>query len=200
MIQPLVLAAGLGTRMGASKPLLPIDGHPALNVVLRTIERAGLRLPVVVLGHDVDRIQELINLSECQVVVNENPELGLSSSMRLGLDAINEDAEGILVFHVDMPFLALSTIRSLLQAVADGATLAAPFHEGTRGFPVYLSRMFITPLCAVLEGDRGAQRFLVDHDDDLTPIIVSDPGCVFDIDLPADLQAWKGESLCAINE
>ena len=200
MIQPIVLAAGLGTRMGAIKALLPIDGLPALAVVLRTIESAGLQLPIVVLGHDVDEIRRTVNLSACKVVVNKHPDLGLSRSMKLGLNAIGETTTGVLVFHVDMPYLGSSTVRALLQAVANGAALAAPFHEGKRGFPVYFDRASISALNESLRGDSGGRRFLTDYSDDLIHVFVDDPGCIYDIDRPSDLAAWKGESLCAISE
>jgi len=200
MTQPIVLAAGLGTRMGAIKALLPIGGLPALAVVLRTIASAGLQSPIIVLGHDAGEIRQTVDISECKVVVNEHPELGLSRSMKLGLDAVEEAASGILVFHVDMPYLAPSTVRALLQAVANGATLAAPFYQGKRGFPVYFGRVHIRFLNESLQGDSGGRRFLSEHRDGLTPVVVEDPGCVFDIDRPSDLEAWKGEPLCAINE
>jgi len=200
MIQPIVLAAGLGARMGAIKALLPIDGLPALAVVLRTIRSTDLQSPIVVLGHGADEIRQAVDLSECEVVVNDHPKLGLSRSMKLGLEAVKEAVPGILVFHVDMPYLASSTVRTLLQAVANGATLAAPFYKGKRGFPVYFARVHLSALNESLQGDRGGRRFLSDHRGDLTPAVVEDPGCVFDIDHPSDLEAWKGETLCAINE
>ncbi|MCK5828293.1 NTP transferase domain-containing protein, partial [Candidatus Bipolaricaulota bacterium] len=81
MIQPIVFAAGLSTRMGTSKALMPIDNVPALAVVLNTIKDAGLYSPIVVLGRDAEAIQASIDLSDCTVVVNEQPERGLSSSM-----------------------------------------------------------------------------------------------------------------------
>jgi len=200
MIQPIVLAAGLGTRMGAIKALLPIGGRPALAVVLGTIRNAGLRSPIVVLGHAAAEIRQVVALNGCEVIVNAHPELGLSGSMKLGLNAIQEDATGILVFHVDMPYLASSTVRALLQAVDKGASLAAPFCGGKRGFPVYFDRSLFAALNDSLQGDSGGRSFLGQHSEDLIRVVVNDPGCVFDIDRPSDLKAWKGEPQCAINE
>ena len=200
MIQPIVLAAGLGARMGAVKALLPIDGLPALAVVLRTIESADLCSPVVVLGRDADEIRGIVDLNGCKVVVNEHPELGLSQSLKLGLKAIEETVTGVLVFHVDMPYLAPSTVRALLQTVDKGASLAAPFCGGKRGFPVYFDRSLLAALNDSLQGDSGGRSFLTDHSNDLVHVSVDDPGCVFDIDRPSDLETWKGEPLCSINE
>jgi len=200
MIRPIVLAAGLGKRMGAVKALLPIDGLPALAVVLRTIASAGLGSPIVVLGHDVDEIRQAVDLSGCAVVVNEHPELGLSGSMKLGLGAVEDTATGVLMFHVDMPYLTSATVLAVLEAATAGASIAAPFFESKRGFPVYFGRTLITSLSDSLQGDSGGRRFLARHSEDLIRVPVDDPGCVFDIDRPSDLNAWKGEPLCAINE
>jgi len=200
MIQAIVFAAGLGTRMGASKALMDIDNMPALTVVLKTLFRAGLSLPIVVLGHDAEAIRATVDLSHCHVLVNEQPERGLSGSMRLALDAVEETVTGILTFHVDMPYVAESTIRALLQAIDKGATLAAPIHEGKRGFPVFFHQQFLGQLSDSLEGDSGGRQFLRTHSDDLVLVSVDDPGCIFDIDRPSDLTAWKGVRLCATNE
>ena len=200
MIQPIVFAAGLSTRMGTSKALMPIDNVPALAVVLNTIKDAGLYSPIVVLGRDAEAIQASIDLSDCTVVVNEQPERGLSSSMALALDAVTSADTGILTFHVDMPYVTVSTIRKLLQAIAKGATLAAPIHDSERGFPVFFHSTFLPRLTASLQGDSGGRQFLADHSEDLVRVPVDDPGCIFDIDRPSDLRAWKGVRLCATNE
>jgi molybdenum cofactor cytidylyltransferase len=153
-----------------------------------------------VLGRDAEAIRDKVDLAECQVFVNEHPERGLSGSMTLALDAVEAAATGILTFHVDMPYVAMSTIRKLLQAIDMGATLAAPIHESDRGFPVFFHSTFLSGLIASLQGDSGGRQFLADHSEDLVRVPVDDPGCIFDVDRPSDLRAWKGVRLCATNE
>ena len=200
MIRPIVFAAGLSTRMGTVKALMPIDDIPALAVVLATIKAAGLRTPIVVLGHDAKAIRASVDLADCQVVVNDHPERGLSESMKLALSAVGDTDTGILTFHVDMPYVAVSTIRAMLETIGKGATLAAPFHESKRGFPVYFHRSLIAELSNSLHGDSGGRQFLTQHREQLIHVRVEDPGCVFDIDRPSDLAAWKGVRLCATND
>jgi len=200
MIQPIVLAAGMGTRMGAIKALIPIDGIPALAIVLRMIEAAGLRSPIVVLGQDAGKIRQSVDLSECTIVVNPHPEDGMIGSLKVGLEEIDDTATGILTFFVDMPFINPQTTRAVLEAVERTTRLVAPFHDGKRGFPVYFARSVIPALADSLSGDCGGRQFLEQHGDELCRVAVTDPGCVFDIDRPSDLKAWKGEPLCAIDE
>lgn len=191
MIRPIVFAAGLCTRMGARKALMSIDDVPALSAVLRTIRSAGLQSPIVVLGHDDATIRADVDLAACQVLVNEHPERGLSSSMQLALAAIDEAVTGILTFHVDMPYVAVSTVRAVVRAVDEGAMLAAPTYASERGFPVFFHKMFLDALADSLQGDSGGRQFLADHSKELVRVPVEDPGCVFDIDRPSDLTAWK---------
>jgi CTP:molybdopterin cytidylyltransferase MocA len=186
--------------MGANKALLPIDGKPALAVVLATIRESGMQSPVVVLGHDDEAVRRAVDLSNCVVIVNTQPERGLSRSMKLGLDAIDTSVDGALVFHVDMPYLASSTIRAVLQAAESGAVFAAPSHGEQRGFPVYFGQAVIPALMESLRGDSGGRAFLARHVSDLRHVPVVDPGCIVDLDHPSDIEAWKGASLCAINE
>ncbi|MBE0635267.1 NTP transferase domain-containing protein, partial [Candidatus Bipolaricaulota bacterium] len=69
MIQPIVLAAGFGTRMGGNKALLPIGDVPALTVVLSMIEAAGLSSPIIVLGHNAEAVKAAVDLEQARVVI-----------------------------------------------------------------------------------------------------------------------------------
>lgn len=192
MIAALVLAAGLGTRMGASKPLLDIDGRPSLARVLDAIDEAGVPEVVVLLGHDADRIRAHVNLDRRGVVRNPEPERGLSTSLALGLAAVPATCSGALVFHADMPFIRPSTVRAVRALAEQGARLAAPRHGGTRGFPVYFARECFASLARELSGDTGGRGYIERHRDALRLVDVVDPGCLRDIDRPQDLVATEG--------
>jgi len=198
MIDAIVLAAGLATRMGEVKPLVSIGGEPALGAVLHRIEAAGLSQPIVVLGApSAVTIEAAVDLSACTVVQNARPETGMAGSLRLGLDAVSP-GRGVLIFHADMPFVAVATIDAVRRSAGAGARIAAPCHGGTRGFPVFFHHDHIEGLRASLAGDAGGRAYITQHLQELTEIPVEDPGCVYDIDRPADLSAWKGGLACSI--
>ena len=200
MIDAVVLAAGLATRMGELKPLIPIDGEPALSRILRAIRAAGIPRPIVVLGaRSADRIEEAIDLTDCTVIVNDAPEAGMSRSLRLGLDAISPDAVGLLVFHADMPYVRVETTRAVLRAAERGASIAAPLHEGRRGFPVFFRRTHVSELRRTLTGDAGGRDYIDAHREAFESVVVDDPGSVHDVDRPADLAAWEGDRACVTN-
>jgi molybdenum cofactor cytidylyltransferase len=193
VIAALVLAAGLGARMGVSKPLLDIDGTPALSRVLATIDTAELRPVIVVLGWDADLIASRIDLRSRTIVRNSLPERGLSSSLTLGLGAVPAACSGALVFHADMPYLHPKTVFAVSALAEAGAFLAAPSFRGVRGFPVFLSRECFDDLRRELSGDSGAKAYIGRHHDALRIVEVADGGCVRDLDRPEDLVLSREE-------
>lgn len=193
MIAAIVLAAGLGTRMGISKPLLDIDGTPALARVLATIDTAELRPVVVVLGRDAHLIASRVDLHCRTLVQNPLPERGLSSSLALGLGAVPAACSGALVFHADMPYLRPETVLAVSALAEGGALLAAPSFRGLRGFPVFLSRACFDDLRRELCGDSGAKAYIGHHLDALRTVEVADRGCVRDLDRPEDLAPSEEE-------
>lgn len=187
MIEAIVLAAGLGTRIGRIKPLIEIQGEPALCIILRKLRDAGIVRPIVVLGHAAGTVRDVVDLSQTHVVINLKPEQGMASSLALGLRMVNETAPGALVLHADMPFVEASTIHAVLDAARNGARMAAPTYDGQRGFPVYFARVHFAELLGSLEGDTGARAYLAHHASDLALVAVDDDGCLRDIDTPDDI-------------
>lgn len=197
MIEAVVLAAGLSSRMGEPKPLVLIHGQPALSHVLRTLKQAEVEEPIVVLGAAAEEIRKAVDLSDCRVLVNPAPESGLSTSLRLGLGAVGSDAAGALIVMSDMPALRPETIRSVITLADDGAQVAAPTFGGRRGFPVYLARALFAELAPTLAGDAGARAFLKRHPQLLKTVEVDDPGSVQDFDRAEDLARFERSSPCA---
>ena len=85
-----------------------------------------------------------------------------------------------------MPFIRVSTIGAVRDALAAGAPLAAPYFRARRGHPVGIAGIFRAELES-LGGDEGAKTLLARHQDKMTKIPVGDPGAIRDIDTPGDL-------------
>lgn len=197
MIDAIVLAAGLGTRMGRVKPLVPIAGETALAIVIRRLRASGIDRPIVVLGHQAETIRTSVDLSACRLARNSAPERGLASSLLLGIRAVAPDAIGSLVLQADMPAVSVETIRLVLSAAREGAQIAAPRFRGRRGFPVFLSRECFGELEETLAGDSGARDYIERHRESVRLIEVDDAGCVLDFDTPEDLADIERTASCA---
>ena len=121
----------------------------------------------------------------CEVVVCENADEGMGASLACAARAAGE-AGGYLVALGDMPFVRPTSIAAVRDALAGGASLAAPYFLARRGHPVGIAGRFRAELerCA---GDEGAKRLLQAHASELLKIPVGDPGVIRDIDRPSDL-------------
>ena len=173
--------------MGAIKPLVDIDGRPALARVIDTLRGAGIPRIIVILGYEAEMIEEKIDLAGCVVAVNTGYESGMASSLALGVSLVAKDIAGFLVAHADMPYVKQETVLAVLQRAAAGALIAAPLYKGVRGFPVYLRADCREDLLPTLKGEVGARAYIAQHEGDLELVEVDDVGTTIDIDRPADV-------------
>jgi CTP:molybdopterin cytidylyltransferase MocA len=155
--------------------------------VIRTIRKAGVETIIVVLGHAAETVQAQVDLTGCRVVLNPRYETGMAGSLIRGIESISSAADGILIFHADMPSVSEETIRAVIQRAEQGARIAAPSYRTQRGFPVYLHRSCFQELLPTLTGNVGARRYIAQHSEELVLVEVDDRGAIRDIDRPEDL-------------
>jgi len=189
-IQTLLLAAGHGRRFGADKLVAPLpDGTPLVLATARALLAAGARVLAVVRDDDAAGQGAGALLRDhlgVEVIGCAEAALGMGHSIACGVRH-SPAADGWLVALADMPFVQPGTIAALQDALASGASLAAPGHNGRRGHPVGFARRWRESLSA-LSGDSGARGLLAAHPDALTLIDVDDPGVFIDIDRPEDIR------------
>ena len=191
----VVLAAGAGTRLGgAAKALLAAgDGATFLARIARTARAAGVAHVVVVVGAPhAGAVADAARGLELDVATNTDPARGMASSVAVGFTAAANragyaDADVALLWPVDHPFVAPSTVEAVIAALAaDGSALAAiPTYGGRGGHPPAIRRGLWARLatCGRLpDGARGVLRAAP-----VVRVAVDDPGVVRDVDVPGDL-------------
>ena len=91
----VVPAAGRSSRFGSQKLLAPIDpisDEPLLNWTLRSLLDAGIRRVVVITAPNVDFTSvKLIHDPRVTIVTNPDPDRGMLSSIRAGLESTTGD-------------------------------------------------------------------------------------------------------------
>jgi molybdenum cofactor cytidylyltransferase len=179
----VVLAAGLGRRMGGAKLAMAVEGVPMLARTVGQVRQAGLPL-LVVTGAHLDAVRAVAG-DQPMVHAQAHAE-GFAESLKAGLRAAPEDWAAALVVLGDMPFVHPETLRMLADALAAGAPAVVPIQAGQRGNPAGFARATWPQLLA-LHGDKGA-RPLLDRLG-VQEIPVDDPGIHRDIDTPEDLGA-----------
>lgn len=189
MIAAIIPAAGASERMGVPKALLPYRGRTFLHTILDACSALGLQQRLVVLGYDADKILTDIGLGDATVLRNLAPESGPIGSIRVGIEAVlNHPVEGVLVWHVDRPHVAIATIEALLDRFRQGGEpIVVPSHQGRRGHPVIFGRTVFEDLLAVPD-DQGARAVVRSDPSRVAVVPVDDPAVTEDIDTP---EAYK---------
>ena len=189
----ILLAAGRGRRFDPAgqrnKLLQPLaDGEPVVVASARRLLAAVPRVVAVVPVDDGGVAGRLTALG-CDVTVCPDADSGMAASLTHAIrySLVSEPApQAWLVALGDMPYVEVSTLRLLADALAAGAGIAAPALDGRRGNPVGFGAIHLDALLA-LRGDQGARRLL--QTCPVTEVPVHDRGIFRDIDTPGDLTA-----------
>ena len=109
----VVLAAGASRRFGAANKLLQLlDGKPLLCHTLELAAALPVMQRAAVCSVETAPLAEAAGFT---VLLNPQPELGQSHSLRLGLAACRE-SDGCLFLTGDQPFLSVETLHRLINA------------------------------------------------------------------------------------
>lgn len=186
----VIAAAGLSSRMGKLKPLLPLGDTTIIGSVIRSLKDAGVGEIVVVTGHQSARMETY--LVPFGVRVCYNPDYAASDmldSLRLGLRALREAFDFVYLTPGDVPLVKPETLLRLREI--RGAALR-PICGGVGGHPIRLAAGSV-PALLEYGGENGLRGFLASLGSDLVPVAVEDTGVTIDVDTPADYQRLLSE-------
>lgn len=183
----LVLAAGFSRRFGADKRREKLaDGRGLLQATLQQAIAAYNKVFVVLREEDDPNLLGVPK--NVQVILSPNAERGLGATLADGvsvLSAENEEAKALAVLLGDMPWIAQSTHRRLIEEVSEDRILR-PVYCGLTGHPVLFGRSFWSVL-QLLDGDTGARSILKMQPKACIDVEFNDPNIIIDVDTPADL-------------
>ena len=138
-------------------------------------------------GRLAERVAAEVDAPGVHIVHNADAGQGMLSSVLRGLDAAQEmEADAILLHPVDHPLVEPDTVDRVVQALAAGALIAVPSHEGRRGHPGGFARATWPDLRAA-PAQRGARAVLHAHPAWIVHV-PGGPGSVTGINTPADLE------------
>jgi molybdenum cofactor cytidylyltransferase len=187
VISALVLAAGEGTRFGGTKQLEILRGKPLVQYAVDAASSAGVGEIVVVLGHDALRVRDALALPErSRFVVNERYADGQSTSLAVGLRALDPASEAAIVLLADQPGIAARHVRALVAVFEADAPeiLRIRFRDGPG--PAILARS-VWDETMRLTGDVGA-RALVESEPERVRWLDIEEDTPPDVDRRADLE------------
>jgi molybdenum cofactor cytidylyltransferase len=197
VLPAIVLAAGDSTRMGSPKAVLPVPGGPAfVSAIVNTLAAAAISDIVIVTGRDHERVVEALHRDALtlvpRVVRNPDPGRGQLSSLWAGMDAVvSPSAEAIMMTLVDVPLVAPSTVRRVIEEWRrTRAPIVRPARGGRHGHPVIFDRVLFDELRQA-PLDAGAKVVVRAHASAIIDVEVDDEGSLTDIDTPDDYAALR---------
>jgi xanthine dehydrogenase accessory factor len=182
----ILLAAGSSRRMGQDKLLLPYRGATVLERSLRALT-ACPRVDEVLLVVRPGFVPPF-DPGRARLVENPRHEEGMGASLRAGVAAASRDTRVFVLALGDMPDLEAPTVEALVSAWSGG--ILVPRLGGKRGHPVLLDAKYRAEILAIT-GDRGARELLAAHEPEIAWFDTDDPAILRDVDLPADLGAFR---------
>lgn len=164
----ILLAAGVSSRMGNPKQLLPWGEQTLIEHQIQMLMQVGKSV-IVVLGAYADLIFPVIQKYPVIVVVNENWKSGMASSVACGIKEIERlelTAEAVLITLVDQPLIPFTHFEAMLNAFAGGhqQIIASTSAEGWQGVPALFDRCYFTEL-QNLQGEKGAKTIIQQYPD-----------------------------------
>jgi CTP:molybdopterin cytidylyltransferase MocA len=186
----VLLAAGAGTRIGLPKALLRWhDGRLLAERGAAMLREGGCDQVVVVLGARADEVTAAADLGGATVVVNADWAIGMGSSLRAGLAALEDGpAEAAVVALADQPLVGAAAVARLIAAWHDARPPAAvATYDGAPRNPVLLDRGAWADAAATATGDQGARTYLRAAGTTVLHVPCDGTGSPADVDTAEDL-------------
>jgi bifunctional UDP-N-acetylglucosamine pyrophosphorylase/glucosamine-1-phosphate N-acetyltransferase len=149
----LILAAGKGTRMKSELPkvLFPLRGRPLIDYVLDATEHAGFSRALVVVGHEGEKVESVIEPRGAEVVW-QREQLGTGHAVQMAIPNLEQVHGDVVVLMGDVPLIQPGTLKELLAG-----------HRKNNAE--------VTVLTAALEDPSGYGRILRNQTDHVVAIV-----------------------------
>lgn len=187
MVSIIILAAGESKRFGSPKQLAKIGSQTLIERLINTLKKTKAEEIIVVLGAHKEKIQEVLP-KDIKICINKNYQLGQTSSLKAGLNCINERCEYFMVLPVDSAVISPETINLIINKFKDQKfMIGIPIYQGKRGHPpIYKSN--IKNQILKLKDDEPLYKINQKFAAQTLEISVDDPGILSNINTPEDLK------------
>jgi molybdenum cofactor cytidylyltransferase len=186
VISALVLAAGGGSRFGRTKQIEVLRGKPLVQHAVDAATAAGVDEVVVVLGHDAPRVRDALELPERgRYVINDRYAEGQATSLAVGLRALDEASDAVVVLLADQPGIEQRHVTALVEAFRRGEPEIVRIRFRDAPGPSLFARS-VWDEASALGGDTGA-RALFDARPERVRWVAFDEKAPVDVDRQGDL-------------
>lgn len=161
----LILAAGASKRMKEAKQLLPWGSTSLVNHSINTALATRANATFIVLGAYHERIANEIMDNNISILINEDYESGIASSIGAGIRGIlqSKQPSGILIMLSDQPFITGKYLDEMIDTFKKNAvSVVCTDYDEKVGVPVIFGAECFQELLE-LKGDNGAALLISEY-------------------------------------
>ena len=188
-IHGILLSAGLSTRMGAPKQLLPFGNNTIIETIIDSMLGSKLDEVIVVIGHESEKVHGKIQNMPVKVVFNPNYKQGMLTSAQCGVQALPDCADAFALMLVDQPFITSDLINCVVDAYKDSDKgIVLPSYNYRRGHPAIFNRRHASDILSLDAESGGIRSLFKKNADDIHYVIVDTNRVLKDIDYRKDYE------------
>lgn len=191
-IEAIVLAAGLSTRMGQPKLVMPWGPFTVIERVITTLLEADVSKITVVTGGAAEAVSVALRPYAVQQVFNPDYQDGeMMKSIQVGLRSLADDIQAALLVLGDQPQIEAGVIQQILSVYHEtGSELIAPSYQMRRGHPWLVGRR-LWPDILSLAPPATLRDFFSRRGAQIHYVTVVTPSILQDIDTPEEYERQK---------
>ncbi len=189
----IVLAAGLSTRMGAPKMLLPWGNKAVIQHVIEVVLSAGIKDVAVVTGGYKEELDSI--LATLPVVNAFNPDFAngeMLDSIQVGLRALPVSVQAAFLVLGDQPTITSEIFFRLIEnsrTIPFGKIIIPSYHF-RRGHPWVIPRSFWHQILE-LNPPKTMRDFLKANESSIYYVEFDTPAILQDLDTPQDYEKYR---------
>lgn len=190
-IAAVIAAAGLSSRMGRFKPLLPFGDRSAVEMVTAAFADNSVTPIIVVGGHRFNDLKKIVAGTAARCTYNPDYRQGMFSSFKHGLSALPGGIHAVFAHPADIPLISFRIVRQMLKAFEKQPdSVIYPSYRGNPGRPVLIPRDLLRDILE--SGEQGSLRnVLQTYEDRFQFIEVNHQGILWDMDKIEDYRRLK---------
>jgi molybdenum cofactor cytidylyltransferase len=191
-IGAIVLAAGMSTRMGDMKILLPwLNGRTIIEHIIHQLHLARVDHITVVTGHRGHEVKERVHPLGVTVAHNKDYKTGeMLSSVKAGLRAMPDHIAATMIVLGDQPRIQAKTVHMVMGAYAEGqGDIVAPSYKMQRGHPILIDKRYWHEFLDLPE-DSAPRAVIKANQDQIAYVLVNNDSVLRDVDTP---EAYREE-------
>jgi len=190
-ISAIVLAAGLSTRMGQPKMVMPWGKTTVIGQVVSSLSSAGIEPVIVVTGRAKGEVEEALQGSGALFALNPNYANGeMLCSIQTGIQVLPPIIDAFLLVLGDQPQIEIAVIQQLItQYIKKRSPLVVPSYQMHRGHPWLVDHSLWGELIR-MKPPETMRDFLNRHPQEIDYVNVDSDSILRDLDTPEDYRRY----------